>query len=179
MLRGLSDGSYKTCSVFMVGVLWAYKQDKLERLLERHSLRFILVSGFAFCVLFIGRGLIPQEGKTQLINIGLHASWFTSVLRFVVADLAAIAFSIFFIALGTRIQFHNRALSFLGSISYEIYLLQGLLFLFGRNSAWSIENDILYSFVVMLGTVTLAVFVHKIDNSLIRCSLKRISERGN
>lgn len=170
-VRGLSDGSYRTCSVFIFGAIWAANKARIERKLVKSDKKYplyLLTSIAVFCILFVGRGLIPQEGKIQLLSTTeMQANEITTVLRFVVADFSAMAFCTVLVILGLKVQFHNRVLQLLGKASYEIYLLQGLWMLLARNDRWSVGSDFLYTMVVLFGTVLTAILMQKLDGYII------------
>lgn len=63
-----------------------------------------------------------------------------------------------------------RVLSFLASISYEIYLCHGIwiLFLYGK-----VKSNVLFIIIIYSLTIVLAYTIHKVENPLLKlCGLK-------
>lgn len=59
-----------------------------------------------------------------------------------------------------------KLVSFLSSISYEIYLCQGISMSMCRGNIYYIENDYIYIMSVLVVTVVLAFMINKIKRVL-------------
>lgn len=127
----------------VAGMAWAIYREKLEAFLQR---RYFVAAAAAF---------------------GLLAAFFlldklidTPILSGVVKTGSATVFAVAFVVALYKIRFGNPALHFLGQMSMELYLTQGLAMMLIRNRVIHVDNSLLYSILVLPITVVLAAVVY-------------------
>lgn len=138
---------------FPIGVLISYVISK-DFCIARHiNNKFILMIP---CILFFGIFLY------NILRVGSHTQYnklgFGSIF---------LAFSISL--LFALVEYNSKILSFLGSISYEIYLLEGkIVFIYGLPKVSSNVNIqvLVYCLIIILGAVILSKLVKIIDRRL-------------
>ena len=90
----------------------------------------------------------------------IHLQWEFLFLAFTM--LRAVLFVLGVLLFSMMFQIGNPILSFLGEISLEIYLVQGLLMMGLRGNLIWIQSGALYVLLVVLGSVALAAAIHKL-----------------
>lgn len=147
---------YNSALLFVVGLFFARYETKLISNMQKFYKLYLPLALVITCILFT-LGEYTQNAFIQLP--------------------AACAFIFLLVLLGMKIKIGNKALTFLGSITLELYLLHGVfLQLFGYNEAvynpTQIKNVALLIFVVSLCTLPTAYVVHKLVNALTSFILK-------
>lgn len=87
--------------------------------------------------------------------------------------IGCIALTIVFLNLSVYMSKSN-ILNFLGKISYELYLLHGLIMLFFRNDSWKIQSDIVYMILCLCVSIVGAYIWQMINRHLINLCKKII-----
>ena len=142
---------YISTQVLIVGMFWAIYENKILNILRRNI--FIIPS---IWILFIA--LFIFQCKISSFNNGINL-----ILYFVIT----IVFSLSIVLFSMKFQIGNVILNFLGDISLEIYLIQGLFIAGLRNSTIYISNDLLYAILVVAFSIILGYILHFIFNAII------------
>lgn len=130
---------------FLYGLIWAYFQKLIDKNLEKSiSLLIALIFAFYFGVVVWGN---------------LEYGWlqFKSIMYLTVI-----------ITIGTRVKLKSKVMEWLGSISYEIYLVHGLFFMLLCNESINIANGFTFTVTVLALSCSSAYFIH----NYIVCRLK-------
>lgn len=131
----------KSLYLFPMGITYKYIENKI---LNKSSLWIV-------AILFIIFTTIISLYTLQFKHMGLC--------------LANIAPYIFILPL-TVIPISSKFLNYLGDISYEIYLVQGVVFYIFRNNLIYIKSDYIFIFVSLIGIITLAFIIKNILNKI-------------
>jgi peptidoglycan/LPS O-acetylase OafA/YrhL len=83
-------------------------------------------------------------------------------------EIAVCAFSVLVVCLGRKISLHSPALKWLGTISYEIYLLHGMFIYLWRSSIVYIRTDAAWIGAVFASTFVAGWLVHILSQKLIK-----------
>lgn len=163
-----NDWWYKTIECFLLGILWGiYFEDIQKFIREKYSFILVMLLGFSsISYLFpsIWRRIFPVQGEYV---------WFINDL------LMGFSFTLLTAVLVYKIDICNRVTLFLGNISYEIYLLHGLVMTvldsLGKQF-WNlhIEQEI-YGVLVFTITIITATFFHEVNKSILNRWLKNVS----
>lgn len=129
---------YGTSHILLVGMLWASCEKRILEFIKRRYITVVVVSAAAFCAAFVLSRPLP--GK-----IGLA-----------VRGVMYIVFAVLVLTIQLKASLGNRWLRFLGGISFEIYLYQGIFISFGLLSRLKEINEALWAAAVIGGTVALA-----------------------
>lgn len=112
------DEMYASIIGMPLGILWAMYERKIDSYFEIGFLRKEIVAIVAFVILFIGR--------LTLCVMGFDNQLFQSVLR----NIITIAFIVPLIELLKKVKIQKRFLIWLGTISYEIYIIHPFILYF-------------------------------------------------
>ena len=112
------DEMYASIIGMPLGILWAMYERKIDSYFEIGFLRKEIVAIVAFVIFFIGR--------LTLSVVGFDNQLFQSVLR----NIITIAFIVPLIELLKKVKIQKRFLIWLGTISYEIYIIHPFILYF-------------------------------------------------
>lgn len=152
-VTGLSNPWYGSTLCFPLG-LWAM-QNK-EKFLEWSTVRWMrkaIVLGIILGISIILFFILPGR----------------SIIGAIVSrNIASLSFCCLAVILLRKVKLGNRISSFLGEISFEIYLIHPVIIYFFHSSQVYIENDIVYTIVTIMTSILLAALlrqnVHKIKS---------------
>lgn len=155
--RKLSFGFwwYSTALLPVLGIAWATY--------ERQILKFIRKSYFVLLPLLLLAFVALSLYKWPLYWL-IPSVWTELTLTIILSLL----FVVTALLLSLKLKVGNKILDFLGSISFEIYMTQGLSMLLLRNDYLKITNDSVWSVSVILLTIVLSFFLHKLFAFLLK-----------
>ena len=163
----LSSTWYETTPCFLLGMIFSNNKDKLIKLCS--SCQRLLVSATCFFAFFAitwylgNAGLLPYP------------------LSIIIKMISALFFSVIAILVVIFVRLRDPITSFIGRISLEVYLLQGIfLNIFDRHLV--VENDILYFFIVIICTVVVSFVTHPIFEALKKFAIAAVNNiftKGN
>ncbi|MEE1219267.1 MAG: acyltransferase family protein [Ruminococcus sp.] len=135
---------------FLLGALFANFKSFFDKLLLKKGWIVIITSLVIFLSLVV-----------------LRMNCFGSV-KTIISFLVSIVFCVLIISSLTRINIHNRFLSFFGKISFEIYLYHGLMILIFNKLEFVKNNAMLYILLTLLFTVIVSYLMYKLKGLIIR-----------
>lgn len=112
------DEMYASIIGMPLGILWAMHERKIDSYFEIDFLRKEIVAIVAFVILYIGR--------LTLSVVGFDNQLFQSALR----NIITVAFIVPLIELLKKVKIQKRFLIWLGTISYEIYIIHPFILYF-------------------------------------------------
>lgn len=142
------DEMYASIIGMPLGILWAVYERKIDSYFEICYLRKEIVAIAAFVILFIGRLVLSVAGlDNQLLQ---------SVLR----NIITIAFIVPLVGLLKNVRIQKRCLIWLGTISYEIYIIHPfILYSFEKETA---EGKQVGNLEIILWTIGLTLFLSSV-----------------
>lgn len=145
------QGMWRFVSVggFWLGLLYAHYSDKIQKLLNRGRTAIWCAKGWAAC--FVCGIAFQALAYFRLVY---------PVLEQECSILASGLLLCVFWRWMPQIRFGNRALSLLGKISYELYLIHRLFFQIFHHPAIAVENDALFSVLCSGCAVLTALGLH-------------------
>lgn len=155
---------YNTTWIFLIGMLIARYRDKIVGFAKKYYKILLPISMMAT----VGMYYIFQYIRRCF---GYYAEWeghpgYVEKLITWWGDVWAV---IFFIAmlllLSMKIQFHNRALKFIGSIALELYMIHNIFIMYLK---YVIPSDLLFMFSVYGAGIVAAILIRKADRWLIQ-----------
>lgn len=147
-LTGKGIWWYNATHCFFIGILFAEEKERILELIKSKYFIYIVILLLGFVELF----------KMSMLDYGI-----------IVAILTSTALIALFVVGLYKLEVGNKALNFLGGISYEIYLVQRLFleeFLFIQNR-----------YVYFLVCITSSVFVAYLFNKLVKKVWRLYSDR--
>ena len=149
---------YNSVLAFAIGLIWAKNQNKIDRFLEKYY----------FIVIVLVTVLLFVSHRYDILLKYLHIE--DSYSYALAANLDNIIFTIYFIIVFLkRINFSNVYLNLIGRISFELYMIHGLVIsMFAKIFVSSRVNDVLFTLFVLIISLILAWIVNKIDKRIIQ-----------
>lgn len=149
--RALSFGGwwYNTVHLLIIGMLWAYGEKKINTTITKH---YFIISPIVLILLFASliSGIFVDKMQNEII-----------VLLTKIISAMLFVFTIILFTMKFRIG--NGILNFLGNISFEIYMIQGLWMLtLNGNYINNHKNPLLWSCAVIICTIISSYFLHKL-----------------
>lgn len=157
---------YNTHHLFAAGVITARKKDKIISGLKKGYVPLIVImtviTALAFAWASYYYQLITAMG-------GQYNDLAHGITELFGQKISALTFVILVVLIGMKIKIGNKVLSFLGTITLEIYLVHPLFvqlfgFAFVNESGkplYHIQNQFLYLAAVILPAIPIAWFLHK------------------
>ena len=146
---------YQTSFVFVLGIVFSSYEESILNFLKKFHPIILLFSLTFFVVL--------AKHKWDIY-------WLTPSLKTELLLIAVLAFLfiVSFLALALKFNTNNKILDFLGKISFEIYTAQGALMLILRNDRFNVQNDILWSVLVLVGSLLSAFILNKFFSFILK-----------
>lgn len=156
------DEMYASIIGMPLGILWAMYERKIDSYFEIGFLRKEIVAIVAFVILFIGRLILSV--------VGFDNQLFQSVLR----NIITIAFIVPLIELLKKVKIQKRFLIWLGTISYEIYIIHPFILYFFEKE--TMEGKQVGNLEIVLWTIGLTLLLSSVlkvvqDNVVRKVSL--------
>lgn len=144
MIVGYGNWWYNASILFVIGIICATYREKMICIIEKY--RGILLSIFIPVYIYI---YIYSEEIHQLLPIyGTYA---------VMNCIKVCSFSLVILTVLTMVKLEGRVLNYLGMISLEIYMTQGIIFLILEKTG--IDSNI-FGLLVIIGTILLASIIY-------------------
>lgn len=144
---GLNSTWYETVACFALGMVVSMHKEKVVKLLDDSIKGWLILAAcgglFVLTMYFGNASVLPYAA------------------RIIVKMLSAAFFACSIVIFVTKVRINNPVLRFLGVISLEIYVTQGL-FLKMFEDTVRIENDWLYALTVFVVTVAFSFAVHPV-----------------
>lgn len=139
---------YNASQLLIVGMFWATYERKILKILKNNYIIIAPIIFAAFIVLFLF-----NENISSIIGMT-----YTSLI---LTLFTAILFVLSVLLISLKVKIGNKIFSFLGEISFEIYMSQGLFIKILRSNLIYIKNDFLWCLAVLSGTIIFSYFLHK------------------
>lgn len=146
---GWGEYWYNTILISNLGMLWAFKEENIIKFIKKSYYLVLPMIVLLFAVFGINRSLI-----VKLLNFD-----FSSVL---VTTIVGILFTLIVLFISRKFIIGNKILDFVGKISLEVYLLQGIFMYIFIKSDRIISSDILTSLIVIVLTIVFGYVFNKL-----------------
>lgn len=142
---------YNSSLPFALGLVWAKNKENIDRLLKKYY--FIpLVS--VTVLLFVSHQYSFILQKFHLVDNYSYA---------LAANIDNVIFTFYLILIVRKIDFSNKYLLFLGKISFELYMIHGLVMsIFGKYFVTSRLNDVIFTILILIVSISLAWLINAI-----------------
>lgn len=139
------DEMYASVIGMPLGVIWAVYQDEINTFYKRHFWSKEVAIAAAFVILFSGRLLLSAKGiENQLLHVLLR-------------NLITVLFIEVIATLIQKVKIKNRVAMWLGSISYEIYIVHPfILYSFEKRME---SGETISDFLIVVSTIALTLIL--------------------
>jgi peptidoglycan/LPS O-acetylase OafA/YrhL len=156
----LKFGDWWSLSIlsFPLGVLWKYKEKVIFKFLQnkRHCSYIIIVFSLAAVSLHFSSSILNKLFSFSNNSLSIYLS----ILAYALLTVSAVV-----VLYNFKLP-SSSFLRYLGDISYEIYLLQGIpIFLLKGNHIF-VQSHVLYVIFTLLCVIILATVFHKFSSAL-------------
>ena len=146
------DWEYVSIMAFLLGIFWMKNRISIDKYIEENY--------FVFLVSFSILMYVFRHYEVIMKNIGITNKY---VYYGIVGNLCTMVFLVYFLLLTNKLNFSNKYLDFLGDISFEIYMIHGLVMHYlGKFFVSSPVNDVIYTIVVLLVSIVFAYCIKKL-----------------
>lgn len=150
------DEMYASIIGMPLGILWAEHEGKIDACFKTDFLKKEIVAIAVFAIMFIGRLVLTVAGFDNQL--------FQSVLR----NIITIAFIVPLIELLKKVKIQKRFLIWLGTISYEIYIIHPfILYFFEKETTEGKQVDNLQIILWTIGLTLLLSSVLKVVQDIL------------
>ncbi len=155
MALHFSDFYYLSSLAFPFGVYYCKYKNKIDLMCGKMLISFIAA------IVFLTSMSILYLLRTGTLQLSPHLS---IPLYFLEGPLL-MCFIIMFLKSFT---INSRILSFCGSVSFAIYVMQGFVYNLLRNGIWQIDNKIISAIVWFVGTILIAYLTQPLLNLIMQ-----------
>ena len=146
------DWEYVSIMAFLLGVFWMKYRVSIDKFIEKKYFIFLV----SFSILMY----VFRHYEDIMKNIGITNKY---IYYGIVGNLCTVVFVVYFLLLTNKLNFSNKYLDFLGDISFEIYMIHGLVMHYlGKFFISSDVNDVLYTIVVLFVSIVSAYYIKKL-----------------
>ena len=146
---------YNSTLPFIVGLIWGKYKVDIDTLLNNNY----------FILLMLLTGLLFISHHYSFLLERLDASSKYSLA--LAANLDNVIFTIFFMLVVRKINFSNKYLLFLGKVSFELYMIHGLVMsIVGKYFFTSRLNDVIFTILVLIISIISAWLINLIINKI-------------
>lgn len=158
---------FNTTPLFFVGMVIARFEDCMVSFIKKNYI-LLLTSFIILFMLFFSGSLYTLFRYSYWAEFnggsGIPERWIC--LSFQVPTIIFFVFTIF--TIGLKLQCSGPILRFLGTITLELYLIHNLFIELFRSPIMNIKSDILYLYLVLLCSVSVAFVLNWLDGVLIK-----------
>ncbi|MGN0179814.1 MAG: acyltransferase family protein [Monoglobaceae bacterium] len=138
---------YESILAFPTGIIWHRIKNRMD---DRYkNVKIWMIDLFLLMILFVG---------TLLGSYAVHI-W---ICQLVLKMMSAVSFVLLTVFLLYRVPIECKVTRFLGEISLEVYVFQGLFFNLFHCDLMYVRNPYVYSLLVILGTILLSYLIKPI-----------------
>lgn len=164
---GYTKHWYNTTHCLIIGMLWASYENGIIAFLKKHYAISLICVTIPFVAAFAGKSLIN------------HNLLFISEiqLKCILEAISSACFVILLVMCLLKFRVQNKILSYLGSISLEIYLMHGVLIMLWHDKLdLAAKNEFLYVLLVVVSTIAISAVLHILFTKILKQYSKLISQ---
>lgn len=167
LCRYLNYGKYwyNSSHLLVLGVIYAITEKRILPFIQRCYRALLPLSIFIFSIC-----LKYESELAKFFNV--------RGIKFLIPLVSVTFFALAVLLLLMKFRIGNKLLNILGEISFEIYLAQGLWFLLLRNNKIWIHNSIIFSILIVIGTIFVSYFLHLFFKYILKKYKSLISLKG-
>ena len=142
---------YNSSLPFAVGLLWAKYKNRIDALINKYY--------FALLILFTILLFISHRYDFIISKLNITDSYSYALI----ANLDNVIFTIYFMLFIKKFNFDNKYLNFIGTISFELYMIHGLFMsIFAKYLVSSTKIDVVYTILVLIFSILAAWLINQL-----------------
>lgn len=149
---GWGEWWYNSCLCLLIGILWAIYETAIDKWIRDRWLVKTTVVFLMFLLLFL-----TSLGKILPLYVP----------KYCVELLCSVCFVYMILMIIQKCKLESYLFTFLGDISYEIYMLQGLMIMFFSDYK-KIRMDVVFAGVVIASTFICAYLLHILNEKIFK-----------
>lgn len=140
---GYGNWWYVSFQMIVVGIIWATYQNRIEGFIkEKYYILISIAWVFVLCAFL---------WSVKYLN------WKTDTMY---GLLLSTGFAVAMLLTFMKIKVGNKVLKFLGAISFEMYMTQGLFIYDTNRKSFPVDNDFVFALFGIVGTIVSAYILH-------------------
>lgn len=169
---------YNTILMFPLGMLYAYKEERLNKIVRKAFVSILIASGILLIILDFAHRILIDRSIYYTESFGSTHPLLDKVFGLGFETIFEIVFLIFVLTIMSRFKFGNPVLKFLGKISLEMIMLN-YLFCSKLYFLYTQYGIYVYLAAVIAGTIIGATVVYFIKNIVLERKTKLFDGKVN
>lgn len=180
-ILGFNNWWVNSCFAFFIGIYWAsYKEKYAITLKDKNKIigYAIMLSIILFAIIGIqfltsGYAIMDIINDTDLADDIMREPIPVINMNIICIALLFVLFTIL-----EKVRFNDKVFTFLGNISFEIYLYHGLVMYLLRNPRFYCRVDYLYAILVIELSIILAKLMNIANNKIYNFYLNKVEKES-
>lgn len=156
MALHLSDCYYLSSLAFPLGVYFCKYKNKVDNVCKNIQMTLLFITGLVFAT---------TMAILYRLHTGSHALGFAILPLYFLEGPLLMCFIVMLLKL---FSINSKLLTFCGSISFAIYVMQGFVYNLLRNGFWNIDNMFISAILWFVGTFLIAYLTQPLLNLIMR-----------
>lgn len=166
---------YNSVNAFLVGLLFARFEKPIIAHIKKHYILYVVLAFVLFLPLYVGGEIAQMVFSYYGENFGADYVVFRRWGCLIAQMLISFDFICMIFLPGMKVKIGNRVLAFLGTITFELYLVHTIFVeLFSRafigflEPIWFCSNVALYILIVTVPAIPLAVLLKRVVRKIVK-----------
>ena len=178
---GFNNWWVNSCFAFFIGIYWAsYKERYTITLKDKNKIiRYAII---LLIILFVIIGFQFFTSEYAVMDIINNTDLADDIMRqpIPVINMNIICIVLLFMLFNIleKVRLNDKVFTFLGNISFEIYLYHGLVMYLLRNSCYYCRIDYIYAILVIGLSIILAKLMNVANNKIYAFYLSKIEKKS-
>ena len=178
---GFNNWWVNSCFAFFIGIFWAsYKERYAITLKDKNKIIRYAIILLIILFVIIGFQFFTSEYAAMDIinNTNLADDIMKQPIPVINMNIICIILLFMLFNILEKVRLNDKVFTFLGNISFEIYLYHGLIMYLLRNPCYYCRIDYIYAILVIGLSIILAKFMNVANNKIYAFYLSKIEKKS-
>ncbi len=178
---GFNNWWVNSCFAFFIGIYWAsYKEKYAITLKDKNKIIRYAIILLIILFVIIGFQFFTSEYAAMDIinNTNLADDIMKQPIPVINMNIICIILLFMLFNILEKVRLNDKVFTFLGNISFEIYLYHGLIMYLLRNPCYYCRIDYIYAILVIGLSIILAKFMNVANNKIYAFYLSKIEKKS-
>ena len=178
---GFNNWWVNSCFAFFIGIFWAsYKERYAITLKDKNKIIRYAIILLIILFVIIGFQFFTSEYAAMDIinNTNLADDIMKQPIPVINMNIICIILLFMLFNILEKVRLNDKVFTFLGNISFEIYLYHGLVMYLLRNPCYYCRIDYIYAILVIGLSIILAKFMNVANNKIYAFYLSKIEKKS-